>query len=300
MKFIETDKSTSHPVKIYYEDLGRGKNVVLIHGWPLNHEMWEYQMAELPKHNIRCIAYDRRGFGLSDKPWSGYDYDTLAADLNTLLNTLDLEKVTLVGFSMGAGEVVRYATNHGTERIAKVVLISPVTPFLLKTNNNPDGVDRSVFDDMLIDISSDRPAFLSAMAKKFFGSGFLNKPVSDEILHWYQFLGLTAGAKATRDCLHSFSETDFRSDMKNLDVPVLIIQGDMDKTIPLEKSGKRTADMIRHADLKIYHNAPHGLFFTDKIRLNRDLVNYINGIPVSKDDDEDWDNTMDLSQPFNL
>ncbi len=276
MSFIKTTPDNAgKSVQLFYEDYGYGKPVVLIHGWPLNHEMWEYQLAELPKNGIRCIAYDRRGFGKSDRPWGKYDYDTLADDLKELLDQLDLKEVTLVGFSMGGGEIARYIGKYGTNRLAKVVLISAVTPFMLKTDDNPEGVDKSVFDGMVEGLLEDRPAFLAKFAKQFYGVGLLNNPVSQPLLDWNQMLCLMSSPKATTDCVRSFSETDFRGDLQKINVPVLIIHGDADKTVPIAVSGNRTAAMLPDATYLVYPDAPHGLFITDKERLNMDLINFI-------------------------
>lgn len=276
MPFINTKSDISgHAVKLFYEDLGTGKPVVFIHGWPLNHEMWEYQLAELPKYGLRCIAYDRRGFGKSDRPWEYYDYDTLADDLKALLEQLDLRQVTLVGFSMGGGEIARYIGKYGTDRIEKVVLISAVTPFMLQTDDNTEGVSKENFDDMVNKLSQDRPAFLADFGKKFYGVTLLSHPVSQQLLDWNLMLCLMSSPKATADCVRSFSETDFRNDVPHITVPTLIIHGDADKTVPIAISGNKTAALLPHAIYKVYEDAPHGLFITEKDRLNADLMAFI-------------------------
>src|SRR5579863_10555428 len=169
MPYIESQQESGNPVKIYYEDFGKGKPIVLIHGWPVSHEMWEYQLNELLLYNFRCIAYDRRGFGKSDRPYNGYDYTTMADDLRSLLDELDLQDVTLVGFSMGGGEVVRYCSRYNCERIAKVILVSSIAPYLTRSDSNPDGIDKEVFTGMEIKLRNDRPAFLEDFGKQFFG-----------------------------------------------------------------------------------------------------------------------------------
>jgi len=276
MSFIKTKPDGSgSSVNIFYEDYGSGKPVVFIHGWPLNHEMWEYQLSELPKKNLRCIAYDRRGFGKSDRPWGNYDYDTLADDLKALLDQLDLKEVILVGFSMGGGEIARYIGKYGTTRIAKIVLISAVTPYMLKTADNPEGVDKKNFDAMIEKITEDRPAFLANFAKHFYGVDQVKKAVSQEILDWNQMLCLMSSAKATTECVRSFSETDFRDDLTKINVPVLIIHGDADQTVPIAISGNKTAKSLPKAKYIVYKDAPHGLFITDKDKLNKDLIAFI-------------------------
>lgn len=278
MKLIETNPdSLGNTVDLYYEDLGRSKTVIFIHGWPLNHAMWEYQLAELPKHNLRCIAYDRRGFGMSDYPWEKYDYDTFAGDLKALIDQLHLTDITLVGFSMGGGEIARYIGKYGSDKISKIVLISSVTPFMLNTNDNSEGVDKEVFDEMVENISKDRPAFLADFGKKFYGVSLFNDAISEQILAWNQSLCLMSSHKATIDCVRAFSETDFREDLSKIDVPTLIIHGDDDKIVPIEVSGNRTSMMLPNAKYLVYEGAPHGLFITEKDKLNMDLIDFING-----------------------
>ena len=197
MNFIETSPiGSGKSIKLHYADLGTGKPVIFIHGWPLNHEMWEHQLSELPHHNLRCIAYDRRGFGKSDRPWENYDYDTLADDLKAIIDGLDLNDVTLVGFSMGGGEIARYIGKYGTSRISKVVFVSAVTPFMLKTDANTEGVDKEVFDEMVENIKKDRPAFLANFGKQFYGVNMLSHPVSQPYLDWNQSHCLMASPKA--------------------------------------------------------------------------------------------------------
>ena len=278
MNFIETSPvGSSKSVKLHDADLGTGKPVVFIHGWPLNHEMWEHQLSELPHHNLRCIAYDRRGFGKSDRPWEGYDYDTLADDLKAIIDGLDLNDVTLVGFSMGGGEIARYIGKYGTSRISKVVFISAVTPFMLKTDTNTEGVDKETFDDMVTNIKKDRPAFFVNFGKQFYGVSMLSHPVSQPFLDWNQMHCLMASPKATVDCVRSFSETDFRHDLTKINVPVLIIHGDADKTVPINVSGDKTAQLIPQSKYIVYEGAPHGLFVTEKDKLNADLLDFISG-----------------------
>ncbi len=272
MPFIKAGTSDK-PVQLHYTDLGTGPNtIVLIHGWPASLEMWEYQLNELPKHGLRVVAYTRRGFGMSDKPWDGYDYDTFAADLKAVLDQLDLNDVTLVGFSMGGGEVARYMARYNGARVKKVALVSAVTPYLLKTDDNPDGAPQSTFDEMVDGMLEDRPDFLATFGKQFYGVGVISHPVSNATLDWMQSLCLQGSPRATEACARAFSETDFRQDLNSLkSVPTLIIHGSKDATVPPEVSGDRTAQILPNAQYLVYDGAPHGLFVTEKDRLNKDL-----------------------------
>ena len=273
---VGTDKSNQR-VDLYYSDVGAGKPVVLIHGWPVEHASWAYQIATLAKLGMRVISYDRRGFGQSSQPSTGYDYDTLADDLKALLDEIGVDGVTLVGFSMGGGEVARYMSRHGGSHVAKVVFVSAVTPFLLKRDDNPDGVDKSVFDEIFEGLEKDRPDFLDTFGKQFYGVGLLSHPVSEATLQWTLNMALPASHTATVECAHAFSETDFREDLKSISVPTLIIHGDDDKTVPIDASGARTAAALPHATYKVYDGAPHGLFITDKDKLSTDIAAFVSG-----------------------
>lgn len=273
MKFITTkDTTTGEDIQLSYKDYGQGRPVVLIHGWPLSKDMWEYQIDDLVNAGLRVIKYDRRGFGKSDKPWNGYDYDTLAQDLNAIVDGLDLRDAVLVGFSMGGGEVVRYLSRYGTSRVSKIVLISAVTPYLAKTQDNPDGVDQSVFDGIMAGLKKDRIGFLDSFGKMFFGVNLIKHPVSTPLLEYYRMLASLALPRATQQCALSFSQTDFRADVEAVTLPTLIIHGDADKTVPIEASSERTARMIPDAVYKVYDDAPHGLFYTHREQLNADLT----------------------------
>jgi len=277
MNYIKTKKTSSgEEVKLYYEDLGDGQPVVFIHGWPLSQEMWEYQVTELVSRGLRCITYDRRGFGKSSRPIGGYDYDTLAGDLKAVLDELDLDNVILVGFSMGGGEAVRYISRYGSERVAKLVLIGSVTPYLLKTTGNENAVDITVFEEMLANIKKDRIGFLDNFGKDFFGVNMLNHPLSTPLLEYYRMLASFASPIATQECAKAFAQTDFREDVVSVKVPTLIIHGDADKIVPMEVSSNRTAQLITDNHYIVYDDAPHGLFYTHKDQLNRDLWSFIN------------------------
>jgi pimeloyl-ACP methyl ester carboxylesterase len=276
MNFIEREDSKyGETVKIHYQDVGKGQPVVLIHGWPLSLEMWEYQINDLVDAGFRVIAYDRRGFGKSSRPYNGYDYDSLTDDLQALLENLDLQDVTLIGFSMGGGEVARYFTRYDGARVSRAVLISAVTPYMLQTKDNPDGVEQSVFDGMMEQIKTDRIDFLDSFGKTFFGVSLINKPVSTPLLEYYRMLGSNASPRATQECAVSFSSTDFRKDMSNIHVPTLIIHGDADKTVPITPTAEESARKIADNVFKRYEGAPHGLFYTDRARLNADLIKFI-------------------------
>ncbi len=278
MKFIKTkDKTTGEEIKLSYYDYGQGKPVVLIHGWPLSKEMFEYQLDALVGAGLRVIAYDRRGFGKSDQPWSGYDYDTLTDDLKAVIDELNLTDVTLLGFSMGGGEVARYFTRYGGSNVSKAILVSSVVPYLPQTDDNPDGVPQDKLQDMADQMKQDRVGFLDSFGKTFFGISLVNHPVSAPLLNYYLMLEAMASPKATMDCMKAFAFTDFRQDAMNINVPTLIIHGGGDKTVPIETSGHRAAQLIKNNQFIIYEGAPHGLFYTEKERLNQDLINFITG-----------------------
>jgi non-heme chloroperoxidase len=272
MNFIKSGTDSSgNGVELFYQDQGKGRPVVLIHGWPLSHEMWQYQLVELPKHGLRTIAYDRRGFGHSSKPWDGYDYDTFADDLKSGLDALDLEDTILVGFSMGGGEIARYMAKHRGARVSKVAFVASVTPFMLKQDDNPGGVDASVFNQIAAGLGKDYADFMTGFGKVFYGSG---PEVSQAAMHWTQILALRASLKAATDCVHAFGTTDFREDLKQIHVPSLIIHGESDQVVPIQIGGEQTAALLPKAKLLRYAGAPHGLYLPEKDRLNRDLIDF--------------------------
>ncbi len=275
---------TQDDIEIFYTDWGTGSPVVLIHGWPVNSNMWEQQATFLAENGLRVIKYDRRGFGRSEQTWDGYDYDTMASDLNDLMEELDLTGATLVGFSMGGGEVVRYLSEYGSERVSKAVLVSAVTPYLLKTDDNPEGVDGKVFDDIAAQVRKDRPTFLADFGKKFYGRTALNHTVSEQVLEWNQEMALTGSMRSTLACATAWSTTDFREDLAEITIPVLVIHGDADETVPIKVSGERAAKLLPNATLSVYEGAPHGLFITDADKLNAELLQFIGGAtePISK------------------
>lgn len=271
-KYIETDDN----VKLYVKDYGKGKPVILIHGWPLSNEMWEYQIDFLVQNNYRVIAYDRRGFGKSSQPWDGYDYDTLTDDLKEIIDQLQLENVTLVGFSMGGGEVVRYFSRYGGKGVTKAALISSIIPFLLKTDDNPDGHPREKSESTAAAIKEDRIGFVDNFGKTFFGINIINKPLSNPLLEYYRMLCSFASPRATLKCAEAFSFTDFRDELHSVNVPTLIIHGNDDKIVPIELTSKKASEIITDNTFIIYDGAPHGLFYTDKDKLNADLLTFLN------------------------
>lgn len=268
------DVMTQDGTRLFYTDWGTGQTVIFVHGGQLGADMWEYQQAELVDQGLRCIAYDRRGCGRSDQPWHGYDVDTLADDLATLVEQLDLRDVTLVGHSNGCGDIARYLSRRGVSRVARAALIAPTTPFLLQTADNPDGVEPSVFDETIAHLSRDRPHFFAAGAPAFLGVGLPNVTVSPEMVRWGVGLALQASPRAAIAMTRTFAETDFRPDMAAFTMPTLVIHGAADLFAPLELCGRRTAELIPGAQLAVYDTG-HGLFLTEKDRLNRDLLTFI-------------------------
>lgn len=265
----------SKAIKLAYNDYGSGQPVILIHGWPLNRAMWEYQIDILVANGYRVISYDRRGFGESSKPWNGFDYDTLASDLKDLIETLKLENIILIGFSMGGGEVARFIGNYGTSLIDKAVLVSAVTPFMLKTEDN-DAVDASVFEGMKEGISKDRPQFFKEFGKNFYNyDTFKNDRISDSFLEFTWNLAMQGSRKATLDCVDSFGKTDFRKDCKKIDIPTLIVHGNGDQIVPLEVSAKRANELISNSKLEVIKDAPHGLVTTHHEEFNSILLDFL-------------------------
>lgn len=271
-KYIETAPN----VKLYVKDYGEGKPVILIHGWPISNEMWEYQMEALVMNNFRVIAYDRRGFGKSSQPWNGYDYDTLADDLKAIIDQLELTDATLVGFSMGGGEVARYFSRHQGNGVAKAALISSILPFKLKTPDNPEGTPAEQNEKTADAIKNDRIGFLDEFGKNFFGKTVLNNSLSTPLLEYYRMLCSVASPHATLECAKSFSTTDFRSEMSTINVSTLIIHGDDDAIVPIIISSEKAKDMIPDNTFIVYQGAPHGLFYTEKEKLSEDLIQFLN------------------------
>ena len=270
---VGTENST--PIELHYEDHGTGKPVVLIHGWPLSGRSWENQVPALIEAGHRVITYDRRGFGDSSQPWDGYDYDTFAADLNTLLTELDLREVTLVGFSMGGGEVVRYIATFGTDRIAKAVLAAAVPPYLYKSADNPDGgLDDATIASFQAGVTGDRLAFLDGFSTNFFTAGGDLK-VSQPQREYARDIAAFASPKGTLDCITAFGRTDFRGDLDKVTVPTLVIHGDSDGIVPFEVSGKRSAELIKGAQLVLIKGGPHGINASHAAEFNKALIEFL-------------------------
>ena len=277
MPYVNVAQQDEQSVDLYYEVQGTGKPVVLIHGWPLSGRAWEAQLPALVEAGYQVIAYDRRGFGQSSKPWNGYDYDTLAQDLKALMDELDLTDATIVGFSMGGGEVARYLGNFGSERISKAVLASAVPPYLFKADDNPDGaLAEADIQEFLDGVSGDRIAFLNDFTKNFFTPADGKLLVSKPMRLYNRDIASFASAKATYDCVKSFSYTDFRDDLKKFDVPTLVIHGDADQIVPFEASGQRSHDMIADSQLHIVEGGPHGINVTHAKEFNDTLIAFLN------------------------
>ena len=268
--------TTKDGTQIYYKDWGAGPPVVFSHGWPLSADMWEAQMLFLASRGYRCIAHDRRGHGRSSQPSTGNDMDTYADDLAALIERLDLKGAVLVGFSAGGGEVARYVGRHGTTRLAKAALISAVPPLMLKTEANPGGVPMDVFDGIRAAAIADRSQQYRDLASgPFFGANRPGAKVSQGMMDSFWHQGMHAGHTNTYDCIKAFSETDFTEDLKQFTVPTLVIHGDDDQMVPIAISGRRSAALIRNAELKVYAGAPHGIADTHKDQLNADLLSFL-------------------------
>jgi pimeloyl-ACP methyl ester carboxylesterase len=270
---VGSDKSPA--VELYYEDHGSGKPVVLIHGWPLSGRSWENQVPALISAGYRVITYDRRGFGWSSQSWNGYDYNTLAADLEGLLQHLDLKGATLVGFSMGGGEVARYIAKYGTGRIAKAVFAAAVPPYLYKSPDNPGGgLDEATIAQFQGGVRKDRLAFLDEFTRNFFSAG--GKLLVSEVQRVYaRDIAAFASPKGTLDCIAAFGRTDFRKDLTAIAIPTLVIHGDSDAIVPFEVSGKRTQAAIKGSQLVVIKGGPHGINATHPEQFNKALIEFL-------------------------
>lgn len=274
MPFL-TNSSAEQPVDIHYQDLGSGRPVILIHGWPLSHRAWEPQVTPLIEAGNRVITYCRRGFGLSSFPWDGYDYSSLASDLRTIITELDLKDVAIVGFSMGGGEVVRYFTDYGADNIRKAALISSIIPLVPQKDDNPDGVPQKDLDGIMKSIQTDRPGFLKGFLKNFYNYGLLNNSVSDGQLDYDFTIASHASPHGTVKAAKSWATTDFRSECKNVTVPTLIVHGKADNIVPIATAGDQAAQLIPNNEYHKIDDAPHGLNVTHADQLNKLLIDFL-------------------------
>jgi non-heme chloroperoxidase len=264
--YIERPDGTS----LFFKDWGTGDAVVFVHSAGNSSDVWAYSMIHVVKQGFRCVAFDRRGHGRSSVSGGGYDYDTLADDLAGVMDAFDLRSATLVGHSMGCGELVRYLTRHGSKRVARIALVAPTLPFLLKTPDNPSGIDKKYFDAMRAEWAHDYPKWLSAHSAPFF-----TPDPSPEMIQWGIGLALQTSLHAAIESNISVTETDFREELKKIDVPTMIVHGNADKSAPLEMTGRPTAKLIPGSELKIYEGAPHGVLLTHVEQLNEDLMSFV-------------------------
>ncbi len=271
MPYIKTGDGTD----IYVKDWGQGRPVVLMHGWPLNADSWDDQAVALAEAGYRVIAYDRRGFGRSSQPWTGYDYDTLADDLAAVLEATGARDAAIVGFSMGGGEVARYMSRHQGKGIVQAGLIASVVPYVLQDDSNPNGVAGAQLDQIKDGLRRDRPHFLAGFAQDFYGVGWISSPVSQEVLDWSLMMAMQGGLHPTIACVDAFGRTDFRPDLPAITVPTLILHGTADKTVPIDATGRAAAQGIAQARLIEYDGSPHGLLATDKDRVTADLLEFL-------------------------
>lgn len=273
MAYIKTRDGTD----IYVKDWGSGRPVILTHGWPLNADSWDAQALALAEAGFRAIAYDRRGFGRSAQPWNGYDYDTFADDLADVMKETGADSdAAIVGFSMGGGEIARYMSRHDGKGVIAAGLISSVVPFMLKTDDNPDGVPQSTFDQITDGIKKDRANFFrKSFVPQFYGVGYITSPVSQDVIDWSTSLALQAGLRPTLAAAQAFSHTDFRPDLPAFRVPTLIVHGTSDQTVPIGTSARKAAQGIANAQLVEYGGEPHGLNVTASDRLTKDLLTFL-------------------------
>jgi non-heme chloroperoxidase len=275
MPFVTVGRENSAAIRIYYEDHGSGSPVVLVHGYALDGHSWEKQEAVLLAAGHRVITYDRRGFGASSRPSFGYDFDTLAADLHVLLSSLDLRGVVLAGFAMGTGEVARYLAAHGSERVRAAALIAPLLPFLLKTDDSPEGIDRRVFDDLMARIAADRPAAMKDFMDRSYNIDLLGgSRVSDQAWQNSFYVAISASARATFDCVAACLE-DFRGDLAAISIPVLVIHGDEDRVLPYEATSRRLPRLLKNSRSVIIAGGPHAIIWTHADEVNQVLLDFI-------------------------
>src|SRR5215475_12096562 len=282
MSYVDVGKENSTSIHLYYEDHGSGQPIVLIHGYPLSSASWEKQIPVLLEAGYRVIAYDRRGFGKSSQPTTGYNYDTFAEDLNQIVTQLKLKDVVLVGFSMGGGEVARYIGKYGSKLVSKAVIMGGVPPYLLKTGDNPEGVDRAVFDGIEKAVSADRYAFFTEFFKNFYNTDVhLGKRVSEQAVQASWNTAAIASAYASLACVPTWYE-DFRQDLAKIDVPTLVIHGDADRIVPLSSAGQRTAKLVKGAELVVIKDGPHNVAWTHAEEVNAALLKFLGKSSASR------------------
>jgi pimeloyl-ACP methyl ester carboxylesterase len=271
MKFV----TAKDGAKLFYKDWGVGAPVILIHGWPLSADTWDHLGMTLADNDFRVIAYDRRGFGRSTQSHEGYDYDTLSDDLAAVMQEAGADGAALVGFSMGGGEIARYMSRHGGSGVSKAVLISSVVPYMLKTDDNPNGVPQEVFDEMAGGMSKDRASFFADFFPTFYGNDLVKNQASDELVEWSRSVAMQASLKATLDCATSFATTDFRPDLEHFNCETLLIHGTGDETVPIDATSRAAAKIISGAEFLGYENAPHGLIATHKEKVAEDVLRFL-------------------------
>jgi non-heme chloroperoxidase len=277
MPFVKIGEENSRDVQLFYKDFGNGQPIVFSHGWPLSGDDWDAQVLFFGQKGYRVIAHDRRGHGRSSQTWDGNDMDTYADDLAVLTEHLNLKDAIHVGHSTGGGEVVRYIGRHGTRRVAKAVLIGAVPPLMLKTDGNPGGLPISVFDEIRAGVAGDRSQFYKDLTLPFYGFNRPGAKISEGIREHWWLQGMSGGIKGHYDCIKAFSETDFTTDLKMIDVPTLIMHGDDDQIVPIAASALMSAKLVKGATLKVYPGLPHGMCTTNADQINADLLSFIQG-----------------------
>ncbi len=270
MSYVTTHDAT----RLYVKDWGTGRPVILLHGWPLSADSWDAHAMAIADAGMRVISYDRRGFGRSSQPWGGYDYDTLADDLAAVIEATGAKDATLLGFSMAGGEVARYMSRHAGRHVVQAGLIASIVPYMIKTPDNPHGVERAVFDGIIEALEDDRPAFMTGFFQNFYGDGRSAAPVSDEVREWSRDVAVTASLKATIACVRAWA-TDFRGDLAAFTVPTLVIHGTDDRIVPIDATARAAARAIPGAKLVEYESGPHGLLVTHRQRLTGDLLAFL-------------------------
>jgi non-heme chloroperoxidase len=277
MPYVKVGEENAASIDLYYKDWGAGQPVVFSHGWPLSAEAWDQQMVFLASRGYRCIAHDRRGHGKSSQPWNGNDMDTYADDLATLIESLDLKDIVLVGHSTGGGEVTRYIGRHGTSRVAKAVLIGAIPPLMLRTEANPGGLPIEVFDEIRANTLADRSQFFKDLTMPFYGYNRPGAKISEGVQNSFWLQGMQAGLNGAYDCIKVFSETDLTKDLERFDVPTLFIHGDDDQIVPIGASALLASKIVKDATLKVYPGGCHGLTATNTDEINADLLAFLQG-----------------------